>query len=144
VKGEEIQIEGEKEQRNNLRPNHKTSSGNKKGDKKNGKSQQPFSSIHLPAGKKEDHKNQQNDDDLKNDQPPKSTQLVYGIDDGLKEPFKIDPLCTFESIRERIDMGYGLMLPYPFSGLEMPPVVKRYYLLGGKEGTEPKKDDDKY
>ena len=40
-------------------------------------------------------------------------------------------------------MRYGLILPYPFSGLEMPPDVKRYYLLGGKERAEPEKDNEK-
>jgi hypothetical protein len=61
----------------------------------------------------------------------------------MKEPFIIYPFRAFEGIREGINMGYGLMLPYPLSGLEMPPEVGICYLLGGKQGAEREKDDEK-
>ncbi|MCJ7664702.1 MAG: hypothetical protein MUO24_10750 [Desulfobacterales bacterium] len=61
----------------------------------------------------------------------------------MKEPFIIYPLRSLEGIGERINKGYGLMLPYPFSGLEMPPEVRICYLLGGKESTESKEKREK-
>ena len=48
-----------------------------------------------------------------------------------------------EGIGEGINIGYGFMVPYPFSGLEMPPDIGRLYLLGGKKGAETEKDDEK-
>jgi hypothetical protein len=61
----------------------------------------------------------------------------------MKQPFIIYPLSTLERIGEGISMRYGLMLPYPFSGLEMPPEIGIRYLLRGKKRAEPEKNDEK-
>jgi hypothetical protein len=84
VKYKEIKIEGKEEKRDNLRADRKPPTDHQEGHKKDGDGQPSFSPIYLTAGKKEDQKGQQGEDDLKDDQPSKSTQLIYRVDYGMK------------------------------------------------------------